>query len=100
MNQGREEGVNETSLRLFLQRGESSMITTLRPDDPVFADSGAKSTGVKAQEERCPVFSLNAPLGFQEYLEDVVLFQIGEGFDLRPEQFRTFTERFKPVQYL
>jgi len=68
--------------------------------DAVFPYPGAKSAGVDTKESRCPVFSLDAPTGFLEHLEDVVMFQLGEGFDVLPFQFLCLPERIEAVQYL
>ena len=43
-------------------------------EDAVFPHPGTKRAGVETKEERCPVFALNAPPGFLEDLQDVVLF--------------------------
>jgi hypothetical protein len=54
------------------------------PAKAVFPHPGAKGAGVETKEHRCPVLPLDPPSGFPEHLEDVVLFQLGEGLDLLP----------------
>ena len=72
----------------------------LHPSYSVFAHPGAKRAGVEIKKYRCPVFSLDSPTGFLENMEDVVLLQIGEGFDILPIQFSRLPERIKLVQNL
>jgi hypothetical protein len=59
------------------------------PPDAVFPHSGAKGAGVETQEQRSPVLPLDSPAGFPEYLEDMIVFQPGEGLDLLPLFFPT-----------
>jgi hypothetical protein len=47
--------------------------------DAIFPHPGAKGAGVETKEYRCPGWPLDSPGGFMENLEDVVLFQSGEG---------------------
>src|SRR6185369_11823504 len=68
--------------------------------DAVFLHPGAKSAGIETEEQRCPVLAINAPTGFQEHLEDVVVFHIGEGFDVRPCKLLCLPGRIEPVQHL
>jgi hypothetical protein len=66
----------------------------------VFPHPGAKSAGVKTKDYCCPGFPLDSPTGFLEHLKDVVLFQLGKGFDILPCLFPCLPESIKPVQYL
>ena len=72
----------------------------LLPADAVFVHSGAKGAGVETKEYCRPVCSINSPTGFLEHPEDVVVFQLGQGFDLLPSRFLCFSERIEPLRYL
>jgi hypothetical protein len=54
------------------------------PADAIFSHPGAKSAGVETKEYRCPVFPLDSPTGSLEHLENMILFQLDEGFDILP----------------
>ncbi len=56
----------------------------LLPTDTVFAHPGAQRAGVQAQEECRAVFPLDAPVGLLQHLKDMLLLQVGEGFNLLP----------------
>src|SRR6185369_5045287 len=66
----------------------------------VFPHPGSKSAGVETKDSRSPVFTLNAPTGFLENLEDMVLFQFGKGFDVPPCRLLCLQGYVEPVQDL
>ena len=53
------------------------------PPDAELPHPGAKGAGVETKEERGPVLPLDAPLGVLEHLEDVVVFHLVNGLDVR-----------------
>ena len=72
----------------------------LLTSDAVFPHPGAKSAGVETKEYRRSVFPFDAPAGFLKHLKDMVLFQIGDGFDILPYQFSCLPDRLEPVHNL
>jgi hypothetical protein len=56
----------------------------LLPAEAVFPHPGAKGAGIETEKSRCPVFPLDAPTGFLEHMEDVIVFQVGEDLDILP----------------
>jgi hypothetical protein len=65
-----------------LVRHLDATLISLSPYDAVFSHPGAKGAGVQTKEYRCAVFTFDAPTGFLKYLEDVVVFEVEERFDL------------------
>ena len=71
---GETSGVFETPEVYFL--------FLLLPHNAVFPHPGAKGACVDAQDYCCSVFPLDSPTGFQEHIEDMVVFQLNQGFDI------------------
>src|SRR6185369_3334107 len=68
--------------------------------DAVFLHPGAKGAGVETKDQSCSVFTINAPTGFQEHLQDIVMFHLGEDFDVIPFTHLYLHGRIEPVQHL
>ena len=68
--------------------------------DAILPDPGAQRAGIETEEHRRPVLPLDAPPGFLEHLENVVLFQSDEGLDVLAGQFPFLAERVEPVHDL
>src|SRR6185369_4845459 len=77
-----------------------SLTTDLLPGDAVFPHSCTKSAGVQTKDSGCSALPFNAPTGFLENLEDVVLFQFGKGFDVPPCRLLRLRGHVEPIQDL
>jgi hypothetical protein len=87
-----------------VNQGEADILVIhvilLLSDDAVYPHPGAKGAGVETKQQRCAVCPLDSPSGFLEHLEDMVVFQLVEGFDLLPCRIRGLPERIEVVQHL
>jgi hypothetical protein len=58
-----------------------SLLSFLLSSNAQFPHPGAQGAGVETQEECRSVFPLDAPSGLLQHLADMIVFQLGEGFD-------------------
>ena len=66
----------------------------------MFLHPEAKRAGIEVKEQGCSVFPLDSPAGFPEDLENMVMFNLGEGFDLLPCRFSGFLDGVETVHNL
>jgi hypothetical protein len=76
------------------------MSRTLFADDAVFPHPCAECAGIETKDSGGSVFPLDSPTGFLEHMEDVVVFQLNEGFDSLAFRLPGLAERIETVQYL
>lgn len=76
------------------------LLIPLLTDNSVFTHPGAKRAWVETKKYCCPVLALYPPIGILERTEDVVVFQIGECFNVLNFKPPNLAERVELVQYL